>query len=407
MSWVEKVQTDFSITTGDGREFNVLWVPASKSVDYNIAEFEFPNLAGTLVQRGTPKGARYNLEVYFQGEDSIDTALIFEQSANDPRPWTVIHPLYGTIIVHPVSLLFDNSRYNVSKITGTLIETITQDSPKNTVIPADKIILDVDDLNATFSAAFSTDIPRPNTADINTLTESTTSVFNDVRKKISNTLDAEAYFNAFNTANAAIAEATDFPLECITKVQSMLTIPYQFADSVRNRVNMLLSQFNRLHDSVETIVRRNDKKIFENNAGVTLAAICAASVTAPDYRNRNDVVIIIDILNNAFDQFIADIDILQSDNGGDPESYVPDANSQIALSDIVNFTLSNLYDIALNSKQERIIILEDDSNLMLLAHRFYGLLPDDSTIQQLMDTNNIGLNEILQIRKGRSIAYYV
>jgi hypothetical protein len=407
MSWVEKVQTDFSITTGDGREFNVLWVPASKSVDYNIAEFEFPNLAGTLVQRGTPKGARYNLEVYFQGEDSIDTALIFEQSANDPRPWTVIHPFYGTIIVHPVSLLFDNSRYNVSKITGTLIETITQDSPKSTVVPADKIILDVENLNATFAAAFSTDIPRPNTTDINTLTENTTAVYNDVRKRISNTLNAEAYFNAFNTANAAIAEATDFPLECATKVQSMLTIPYQFTDSVRNRVNMLLNQFNRLHDSVETIVRRNDKKIFENNAGVTLAAICAASVTAPDYRNRNDVVIIIDILNNAFDQFIAAIDSLQSDNGGDPDSYVPDANSQIALSDIVNFTLSNLYDIALNSKQERIIILEDDSNLILLAHRFYGLLPDDSTIQQLMDTNNIGLNEILQIRKGRSIAYYV
>lgn len=407
MSWIDKVQTEFSITTGDGREFTVLWIPSSKNVDYNIAEFEFPNLAGTLVQRGTPKGARYNLEIYFQGENSIDQALIFEQSANDPRAWTVAHPLYGTIIVHPVSLLFDNSRYNVSKITGTLIETITQDSPRNTVIPADKIILDVQDLNVTFAAAFSTDIPRPNTSDINTLSRNTLSVYNDVRKEISNTLDAEAYFNAFNAANAAILNATDFPLESITKIQDMLNIPFQFADSIKSRVNILLSQFNRLRESVVNIVKRNDKKIFENNAGITLAAICAASVTSPDYRNRNDVVAIIDLLNSAFDAFTSDIDGLQSDNGGDPDSYVPDANSMIALNDVINFTLSNLYDIALNTKQERIVILEDDSNIILLAHRFYGLTNEDSTIQQLIDHNNIGLNELLQVRKGRSIIYYV
>lgn len=407
MSWVDKAQTEFTITTGDGKEFKVLWLPTTKGVDYNIAEFEFPNLAGTLVQRGTPKGAKYNLEVYFQGEDNIERGLDFETSGNDPRPWTMAHPFYGAVTVHPVSLLFDYSKYNVTKITGTLIETITEDNPKNTVLPADKIQLDVEDLNVTFAAAFSTDIPEPNTADINTLTANTSSVYNDVKKNISNTLDAETYFNAFNTANAAILEATDFPLECITKVQALINAPFQFADSVKNRVNTLISQFNRLHDSVENLARRNDKKIFENNAGVTIASICSASVLLPDYKNRNDVVAIIDLLTGVFDQFNSDIDGLQSDNGGDPDSYIPDANSMIALNDIVNFTLSNLYDIALNSKQERIVILEDDSNAVLLAHRFYGLLADDSTIQQLIDNNNIGLNELLQIRKGRSIIYYV
>ena len=37
----------------------------------------------------------------------------------------------------------------------------------------------------------------------------------------------------------------------------------------------------------------------------------------------------------------------------------------------------------------------------------YGLLPDDSTIQYFADTNNIGLNEVFQIEKGRKIVYYV
>jgi hypothetical protein len=407
MSWVDAVQTEFSITTGDGEEYKVLWQNATKSVDFNIAEFEFPNLAGTLVQRGTPKGRRFNLEVYFQGEDTIEKSLAFEQSANDPRPWTMIHPFYGTIIAHPVSLLFDNSRYNVSKITGTLIETITQDNPKNVIVPADKIKQDHENLKVTFAESFVTDIPEPDTSDINTMTENTQSVYDQVKNKIANSVDAEEYFNAYNDANTAILDATDAPLEAITKVQDIINSPYQFTDSVVNRVNMLVSQFNRLRESVETIVGKNDKKIYENNAGVTISALAAASITLPDYTNRNDVVRIIDEITDAYDAYIEDIDGLQSDNGGDPESYVPDSTSLRALNDIVNFTISNLYDIALNSKQERAVILEEDSNVILLAHRFYGLQSDDSTIDQIINNNDIGLNELLGVRKGRRIIYYV
>lgn len=407
MSWIDKVQTDFLITTGDGKEYKVDWVPTSKEVDYNVAEFDFPGVAGTLVQRGQPKGARYDLEVYFQGEENIEQGLDFQQSANDPRPWTIVHPIYGSVTVQPVSLRFDNRAYNITKITGSLIETITQDNPKNTIVPADKIILDNEALNETFANSFVTDVPVPNTNDINTLTANTSSVYNEVKKKISNTLDAEAYFNAFNTANAFILDATAFPLECIQKVQAILNAPFQFADSVKNRVNTLVSQFNKLHNSVENLVRRGDKKIYENNAGVTIAAICSGSVMVPDYKNRNDVVNIIDSITSVYQSYLTGLDSLQSDNGGTVDSYIPNADALIALNDLVNFTLSNLYDIALNSKQERIIFLEDDSNVILLAHRFYGLQADDSTIQQLIDNNNIGLNELLGLRKGREIIYYV
>lgn len=407
MSWINNIQNDFIITTGDGKEYKVLWINPSKEISFNIAEFEFPNLAGTLVKRGTPKGRKYNLEIYFQGDDNIEKSLEFEQSGNDPRPWTLVHPFYGTLIVHPVTLLFDNTKYNVSKITGTLIETITQDNPKNTIVPADKIVQANESLNEKFAGSFANDIPEPNTKDINTLSNNNLSVYNTVKKKISNTLDAEEYFNLFNSANAAILQATEFPLECITKVQAILTAPFQFADSVKNRINNLVTQFNKLRDSIENILTRNDKKIYENNAGVTISAACVAAVTLPDYKNRNEVTFIIDQVSEMYDSYISDLDDLQSDNGGGTDSFIPDVISMISLNDIVNFTLSNLYDIALNSKQERAVILEDDSNVVMLAHRFYGLLVDDSTIEQIIENNGIGLTEILQVRKGRTIIYYV
>ena len=63
--------------------------------------------------------------------------------------------------------------------------------------------------------------------------------------------------------------------------------------------------------------------------------------------------------------------------------------------------------LAENAAQQRIYRTEKDTNVILMAYKFYGLLPDDSTIQRVIDENNICLNEILQIKKGRDLVYYV
>lgn len=410
MSWPDKIQNDFLITCGDGKQYKVNWLNATKSVEFNLSEFEFPGLEGTLVQRGTPKGRRFEIEVYFQGENNIDVSDAFEISTKDPRPWIVLHPMYGTIAVQPAVLNFDDTRYNVTKITGTLLETMTEDSPKNRIIPSDKILNDKATLDEIFSNSFANDIPAPSIHDINVLSANTQAIYNEGKKSIKDTADAEAYFNAFNTANAAITQATSEPLAAINAVQAMINAPALFRDSVRNRVNSFVNQLNQLRTSLETISiqqDRNIKKIFENNAGGIISAIAMASVTNPDYLNNRDVLAISDLLTDAYDTLVTDLDSLQTDNGGSPESYMPDANSLIGLNNLINFTLSNLFDIALSSKQERSVILEDDSNIFLLAHRFYGLNQEDTTIDDLMNQNEIGLNEIIGIRKGRKIVYYV
>ena len=131
MSWLEKVETEMIITTGDGQPYAPDYMNAVKSVEYNVAEFNFPGIAGTFVDRRLPKGRKFNLELYFQGDDHLDVAEAFEASANDSRAWEIEHPFYGLVIVQPTSLQFDNSKQNLSKITGTVIETILEDAPRS------------------------------------------------------------------------------------------------------------------------------------------------------------------------------------------------------------------------------------------------------------------------------------
>jgi hypothetical protein len=79
----------------------------------------------------------------------------------------------------------------------------------------------------------------------------------------------------------------------------------------------------------------------------------------------------------------------------------------IALNSLINFTVSNLFSIALKAKQERSIVLDKDSNWVLLTHRLYGIDKADKNIEELMKSNDVGLNEILQVKKGRRVVYYL
>jgi hypothetical protein len=408
MSWIEKIKTDLIITTGDAKEYRPQWLNATKSVDFNITEFDFVNVQGSLVDRREPKARKFNLELYFQGEDCLDTSSAFELSANDKRAWRVSHPFYGSIICHPASLLFDNTKLNVTKITGTIIETITNDKPKSNISPVDKITEDKQALDEVCAEVFAATV-TPEASDVSSMIDSTQQTY-DEGALVARGDDAQNYFNLFNTANAAILNATAQPLAAIRALQAVINAPAIFADNVQNRFGLLQDQFDALRNQLTNIFSPNEKRIYQaqGSAMVSSMALAAATPqTASEYGNMQTALDIAETLLNNYNQFLEDLDGLQTDNGGLPESYIPDPEPLIGLNDLISFTVSNLFDIALEAKQERAIILEEDSNAILLTHRFYGLDAADELLDYFIATNQIGLNELLQIRKGRRIFYYV
>ncbi len=408
MSWLENLKDDLVITTGDGNKFAPNWINASKTREYNIAEFDFPNVAGTLVKRSQPRGRKYNLEIYFEGDDHLEKADEFDNSANDNRPWVISHPYWGRITVHPISLSYDTVKYNVTKITGVVIETITDDNPKAVVDITNQIVTTVETVITTSAFSFTIDV-EPDVDDINKLTENNELFFNAGNQIASNTLDFEDYFNLFNKANAEILNATAQPLAAINALQAVIQAPSLFAQGVKLRMNVFVEQTTKLSQGVINIITPSGKKIYENNATTALTCMTLASANPidGDYTRRSQVIAIIDQISTAYDNFLIDLDTLQTDNGGDLDSYIPDSQSLIALNDNINFAIANLFTIALDARQERTIILEADSDPINLTHRFYGLNPDDSKIKEFININNIGLDELLLIEKGRPIIYFI
>ncbi len=220
---------------------------------------------------------------------------------------------------------------------------------------------------------------------------------------------SEDYFNAFNTANAAINNGTSKPIEAMRATQAVINAPALFEISVNNRLTLLTSQFQLLRNTVPNLINRSSKKIYEVNAGTLISSLCIAAINplVGDYGNRNAVLFIVEQIITNYNNYLLDLDSLQTDNGGSPTSYIPDAGSLIGLSLLVSNTVSSLFTIALSSKQERSIICEKDTNIIILTHRLYSLDPFDNNINELMLNNNIGLYELTQIKKGREIVYYI
>lgn len=408
MSWIEKIQQNLTITCGDGRKFTPLYVYTQKSVEYNISEFEFVDIEGALVKRRKPKARRFELEIIFDGENNLDTSAAFEESAKDPRHWVMFHPLYGDLNVQPISLGFDNRVINITRITGTVIETIVEGAPRSTADAVDTIT----DLSEVVSDSIATSYAEnivPNATDINEMTAANGSLYNDGKVLAKEGDEADGYFNAFNDANSAILNATSEPLAAMNKIQAVIAAPALFAETIDARFRQFETQIDKFRAQLSGITTKSSKFLYQSNTGgVINAMVLAAAYPLPgDYAKKQFILNIIDKLLSVYNQFIVDLDTLQTDNGGSPDSFVPDFTSINQLTSLVNFAVTNLFSISLGAKQERFIYLESDSNAIVLTHRFYGLVADDSTIDDFIAQNEIGLTEILNIRKGRKIIYFV
>lgn len=413
MSWLDKIKNSLIIQTGDGKKFTPDWLNATKEVEYNVAQFEFPNVAGTLVRRSKPKGAKYNLELYFQGEDNLDNAAAFQQSADDPRAWTLTHPLYGQLSVQPLSLNSDNTQMNVTKISVPVVETISEQYPKGTTNPKDQIAQNAVNTRTTLAAAYGNNA-KPTARDINQQTTYITAAYKGSTGFATPDVAADL-FDAYNLALSATAEAVTGPLDAITAMQDMLALPAKFADTTKQRLTVLRGTFTSLRGGVATSsttgnsMPKAQKMAYQSNTGAVLTAMAETAGTPQtgDYTRRTDVLEIIEILIAWYNQYITDLDFLQTATGGTPDSFIPDADALMQLEFLINYTISNLFTLALNAKQERSFVLAYDSNVISLTHKVYGLLPDDSTIDQFIKQNNFGLKHMLQVERNTRIFYYV
>jgi hypothetical protein len=85
---------------------------------------------------------------------------------------------------------------------------------------------------------------------------------------------------------------------------------------------------------------------------------------------------------------------------------IDDGNSQRHLTDVISLTAGFLIQLSFTLKRGTRITLQNDRGLIDLVSELYGNI-DDETLDFFIDSNNLAVDQILEIKKGTEIVYYV
>jgi len=403
MSWEERVDSiKFSIQTGDGKIYFPLQKGGETEREYNTSSFEFINVFGSLIDRKKPQSRKMPLVFWFVGADNISQADEFEESANDPRPWTVTHPFYGVINGQPISIKRDDSSLNVTEVTVPFWESIDADYPltnfsvkDNTMDKHQKVYYDSSQ-NAVTNVNFTSSDVGKQAASITDMA--------GAMKSIQDSNTYADFQNALNSGLKAIDKLLENPLNAIQTIQNFLDLPSTYVQAIEGRIASYENIYYRLKSSIKTLA---DKKYFESMAGSNIASMCVTMVNpqAGDYVLVSDVAKMTDRLKAIYQDYQTTLDDLKVSVYDVNNTYNADATVQTELNTLVNFTVANLYRMSFETKRERIVYAAKKTNVILMVHRYLGLDNEDENIDTFIKTNNIKLNELFSIEKGRMLKY--
>ena len=404
MAWKERLENiKFTIKTGDGSVYYPLWRDSVKSTKLNFAKYDFINVKGSFIDRKESESGSFPLNFYFTGEDNLDQAKAFENSAKDKRLWTITHPFYGTLSGHPTNIERNDNSFGNTEINVLFWESIADDYPEDSDSIPDEVEDRVVRLNSLGIQNYVSKA-QPQTGDINDLKSSIEISAARFEPDKFSFNDYRALKNkALGDLNLLIQET----LVAISTAQLVLSEPANFERNIRNKIDSVKSAYDEVKSTINQ-ENRQSKYYFESQAATLIANLAKSSVNPllDDYILRSDIESVNSELFGLYNDYLATIDANQIPLENINDEYSPDIDLQSSLIDLVTYTSQSLFVLSFDARQERSIILEKDSNLIVLTHRFLGLASDEN-LEIFKRINKIGLSETYRIKKGRLITYYI
>lgn len=389
MSWKDDIQTiEYEIITGDGKSWKPLWKNSVRNVNFNTEGFDFVGKDGTYVQRENVQGAQYAIEFYFVGENHIKESYNFDISSYSKNPWTIKHPIYGNIVCQPLSLSYDSNMLSATKVTGTVWETLLKKEPQKINNVRDEVYI----LRSKIETSFSYTVTPIETTDLTKLDSVVSSVSSAFDKLKATREQITKVKNQIRKVSSAIKEVIQTPIRFIDEYNHLVSFPFEIAADITSKIN-------ELERAIDGIIDIRNTSLFQQTTSAIIGVSCDIAINSTSisgYKSSKEVIQVIDkikSMNSKVLQFYED------------NEMIPDPNILQLIDLIVYKTISNLYLEAQDLKQERSIILEKDTSPIMLAHRFYGF--SDSSLDRVISENNLQLKDLLFVKKGTKLIWYV
>jgi len=404
MAWKDNLENiKFTIKTGDGAVYYPLWRDSTKSTKLNFAKYDFINVKGSFIDRKESESGSFPLNFYFTGEDNLDQAKAFENSAKDKRLWNITHPFYGTLSGHPTNIERNDNSFGNTEINVLFWESIADDYPQDTDSIPDEVNERVNQINSIGIQNYVSKA-KPQTGDINDLKSS---IEISAARFEPDSINFNEYIALKNKSLGNLNLLVQETEVAISGAQLVLSEPAIFERNIRSKIDSIKAAYAEIKNTINP-ENRQSKYYFESQSATLLGNFAKSAVNPlpDDYIVRSDIESVNSELLFLYNDYLITIDGNQVPIENTSDEYSPDIGLQSALIDLIAYTGQALFIISFDARQERSIILDKDSNLIVLTHRFLGLASDEN-LQTFKRINKIGLSETYRIKKGRLITYYI
>ncbi len=441
MSWEDRI-TEMVYTSPSGKEFTGIFEDVSKKIVKKTTAFDFPDVDGTFVQDLGKKGRRYPMRWIFSGKDYDKAADKFDDALEEKGPGILQHPLYGTFDVVPFG--------EISR-TDNLVTAANQAVYDITFYETIEIIFPISELSAensmldglakfTENSASLWDIVLSTAQEVTGFIAAAKSGLRKIKKAMAKVAATTAAIDrAFNDL-ATIAEQTietlvGGPLLIAFQLIQLTRLPSQTAASIQAKLdayrNLADSLINGPSNQFEPGLDSQAGNAFSVNNLIASSSVLASiestispgppTVTedgvtqpaAPIFTTRTETITAIDSLDESLTEFIdwSDTNRVALVEGVLPtrepgtNDLIDTGESYQNLNDVFSISQGRLTQIAFTALQERTVILDRDRTFIDFAAEFYGQL--DEQYDFIIQSCNLSGIELFEIKKGRSMVYYV
>lgn len=420
MSWLDRVKTEFKLTSPDGKEFNALWSGDSRGNEKVIGFFKYPKIRGIVGQDLDVKGDRYPTVIFFEGEDHDLVAARFFKACRDRGKWDIIHPVHGELTLQLITYnqsVAPVENGNISQFDLEFIDTLDP-SVLTTPVELGSIINNqIEALNNTAASQYldnlktdSASVLLANETAVNKVVTASDLSFANLKSKNASIASQISSIKRGIT-DTLEADSLDV-LSLAGQVQQLIQLPSLAVADVRSRVAAYNDFANRILGISPTGNTPEDYNSALAQELALMAALAGMGLSiVGELQTRSQVIEIVDNFSDLFMSITDNLDLSQSNflDVSIDNQYFSQSQSFNDATLLTAQSLQYLLVSSLDLAIEKIFKLEKDRAPIEITLSEYGstLGSIDSDLDLFIQSNELKNDKIRILRAGREVVVYV
>ena len=409
-------------TSSRGTRIEFDYENVSMSFDKKTTAFDFPDADGTFIQDLGTSGRKFPLRCFFSGSDCDEAGDIFTEILSETGAGKLQHPMYGTITVVPYGAITRRddlkTAANQTVFDVTFWETTNVIYPTNQADGASLVTGAIDSLNEAMGGHLENSAELGTVAEQNGFAATVSSLMDTAKEGLDVVADTtaavEQQFNAiYDSIDTAIDVLVEQPITLASQIMALVQSPARAFAAISTR----LSVYRRMAENILGIDDDDpDSEINVYTAGYNSTnankfyadeVFAVAAVSGQ----------VLSVVNTTFEtqveaqeaaegilELFSEV-VVWRDANYESLGEIDTGEVYQQLQEAVAICAGYLLEISFSLKQERKIVLTRDRSFIDVCAELYG--QTDEIYDFFIKTNDLSGDEYFELKKGRTVVYYI